>query len=234
MTIAISPVDFNLIYVSTSPIFNGPGGVFRSTNDGASWLEGSGLPDRVFMDIVAHPSDENIAYAVCGGFGTDHLWRSDDKGLTWQAWGVGLPDVPTHTMVFHPSIEDIQFIGNDLGVYWSYDGGLNWEIYSNGLPDAVMVMHLSISEANNKLRVATHGYGVWESPILNNPLVSIEETIRPEVAVRIFPNPVMETLNIQIDYDEVNNGQLFLYDNWGRQIRTVKDILVSGGSQIER
>ncbi|MEM6723398.1 MAG: T9SS type A sorting domain-containing protein [Bacteroidota bacterium] len=235
LTIEISEANTNLIYVSTSPITNGAGGVFKTTNDGASWIEGTGLPNRVFMDIVAHPSDENIAFAVCSGFGTDHLWRTSDKGVSWQAWGFGLPDVPTNTLVFHPTNPDILYVGNDLGVYWSINGGLNWELFSNGLPDAVMVMHLSISLDNMKLRVATHGIGVWESPLVDDSTVSIEPTdLSPGINVNVFPNPVQSTLNLEIDGPNIISGQLMIFDNLGRQILPIQEIGQSNGTSMLR
>ncbi|MEO1437485.1 MAG: T9SS type A sorting domain-containing protein, partial [Bacteroidota bacterium] len=231
LTIAISEANTNLIYVSTSPIVAGQGGIFKSTNGGASWVEGTGLPNRVFMDIITHPTDEDIAYAVCSGFGTDHLWRTTDKGVSWQSWGLGLPDVPTNTLVFHPTNPNIIYLGNDLGVYWSIDDGLTWEQFSDGLPDAVMVMHLSISLDNMKLRVATHGIGVWESPLFDDSIVSIEAADAPTFEVAVFPNPVQRVLNLEITSPESLSGQVLIYDNMGRQAFPAQEVGQASGTQ---
>ena len=61
-------------------------GVYRSTDGGASWQKGTGVPDGVNgFSIAVDPNDPNVAYAATGG----GLFRSSDDGVTWT--NVDLP-----------------------------------------------------------------------------------------------------------------------------------------------
>ena len=60
-------------------------GVYRSANAGASWTLVT--PVLTFTDIVQHPTNPEVVYAMRMGVATSAtppgLWRSSDKGLTW-------------------------------------------------------------------------------------------------------------------------------------------------------
>ena len=61
-------------------------GVMRSTNSGQSWSVVT--PALTFSDIVQHPTDPNTVYAarvgVAGSAFPAGLWRSRDRGATWD------------------------------------------------------------------------------------------------------------------------------------------------------
>src|SRR5207253_5104340 len=57
------------------------------------------------------------------------------------------------------------FAGTDIGVYSSTDGGANWAPFGTGLPRSA-VFDLQIQPSFRLLRAATHGRGVWETPLL--------------------------------------------------------------------
>ncbi|MBL8385220.1 MAG: exo-alpha-sialidase, partial [Burkholderiales bacterium] len=69
------------------------GGVFRSTDGGATWsnlseLGTAGLPDGPVTDLVAEPGNPARLYAGVAGVG---VYRSDNGGLTWSATAGALP-----------------------------------------------------------------------------------------------------------------------------------------------
>ncbi len=162
--------------------------VRRSTDGGTTWQVVSGLPDRIAMDFALSPSDPNLAFVVFSGFGTPHVYKTEDGGLTWTPSDTGLPDVPTNSIIFDPFDENILYVGNDLGVYASLDGGASWEPYMDGLPSGVLAMDVTASIPAQKLRIATHGHGVYEGNLLSQP-VSISETSGKENGFIIYPNP---------------------------------------------
>jgi len=72
------------------------GGVFRSTDGGATWenlseLALSGLSDGPASDLVADPGNVNTLYAASPGVG---LFRSTDGGASWTTATGNLPHVP--------------------------------------------------------------------------------------------------------------------------------------------
>ncbi len=223
--IAVSPNNPDLLYVCTAPntfISNSPppGKLFKSSNAGAAWEEMEGLPDHTISDIEFDPENEEVVYITYSGFGVNHLYKTENGGADWIAIGDELPDVPTNTVVVDPLYTDHIYVGNDLGVYWSNNGGLNWSLYSNGLPDATMVMHLSISPTNNKLRVATHGAGVWQTDLAIP--VAVEEVGALKVdGIKVFPNPVADRLTISYALEEQVSVGVEIYNAKGQLVQAV-------------
>ena len=125
--------------------------------------------------------------------------------------------------------------GNDLGVYFSQDGGENWELFSEGLPSAVLVMHLSISHSNRKLRVATYGNGVYETDMVPPPVdVGINNNIEKKslaILGQNYPNPFKNQTIIPVQLPEnYTMKSLKVYDNSGRMIEIISDKNRAAGS----
>jgi hypothetical protein len=73
--------------------WNSGGGVYRSTDGGASFIKisgasGSGLPDSYVSSLIYDPL-HGVAYAGLPGYG---VYRSLDNGLTWGATNLGIVD----------------------------------------------------------------------------------------------------------------------------------------------
>jgi hypothetical protein len=101
------------------------------------------------------------------GFGSGHIFYSANGGVNWIDISGNLPDVPHNTVLFDPANPQTIVVGNDLGVYYTtgfVDGSVApvWTPYNDGLIDATMVMDLAVA-SNNKLRLGTHGKGLWET-----------------------------------------------------------------------
>lgn len=57
------------------------GGVFRSTDGGATWAAAEGVPTTPVFDLVEDPTSVDRLYATVGGRG---VYRTDDGGASWQ------------------------------------------------------------------------------------------------------------------------------------------------------
>ncbi|MEM9820962.1 MAG: T9SS type A sorting domain-containing protein [Bacteroidota bacterium] len=231
LNIAVSPIDDDKVYISTADFqLSAPPTILKTTDAGQSWTPILGLPDRNAADIAIHPLDDEMVYIVFSGFNTEHVFKSEDGGSTWIAIDNGLPNVPTNSIVIDPLYPDHLYVGNDLGVYYSIDGGNTWASFSNGLPSAILAMHLSISPSNRKLRVASHGSGVYEGELLEPSSVSTET---PQLAdllqVKLFPNPVEDQLTVQFDLAERKAVRLQLFSSNGQRIRTLDQGMRSEG-----
>ncbi|MEM7085984.1 MAG: T9SS type A sorting domain-containing protein [Bacteroidota bacterium] len=232
--IAISPTDPDLIYIATAPDpFFGTGTpkIFKSVDGGQSFTTVSGsLPNRVCKDIEFDPTDNAVVYATFSGFGTNHVYKTVNSGNNWAAIDNGLPDLPTNTIAIDPLNPDDVYVGNDLGVYYSEDGGASWEVFSDQLPEATMIYDLNISPSNRKLRIATHGHGIWERSFVNDPL-AISDFNLSSSDFKIYPNPASQMLTIDLTLtSDVDQSVIEVYNLLGERIERLHHGPLSAGN----
>ncbi|MBK7967963.1 MAG: T9SS type A sorting domain-containing protein [Bacteroidetes bacterium] len=197
LVIEISDNNPAVAFAATAPVVFPQVALWKTTDGGVSWLNVIGtIPNRYIMDVEVVPGSTNNIFVAIGGFGTPHLYKSTNGGLSWSVWGTGLPDVPTNTICIDPLNTSVMYLGNDLGVYVSIDGGLNWQPFNDGLVDATLIMDITVSPSNRKLRLATHGKGVYERDMLPVSITGIENVASSEVSV--YPNPVTTELHVSI------------------------------------
>ena len=162
------------------------GGVFKTTT-GAAVLDDADptntIPNNIVDRIVVDPNNADVAYVTLNGFGLAagaHIWKTTNLSgspPTWTLAGNGIPDVPVNAIVINPGNSLHVYAGTDIGVYNSTDGGATWNPYSTGLPRvAVFDIALQNVAGNRRLRIATHGRGIWERVPVTVPveLMNIE------------------------------------------------------------
>ncbi|WP_043649663.1 WD40/YVTN/BNR-like repeat-containing protein [Nocardia thailandica] len=134
------------------------GGVFRSTDAGASWqsIDADLPPSNFGFPIVAHPRRPGVVYtfpldAEMDRFrfppdGVCAVYRSDDGGVSWTAKTEGLPRVPFWAAVMRDAMcaDDADPTGIYFGtrngeVYCSADEGERWRLVASELPDVLCV-----------------------------------------------------------------------------------------------
>lgn len=175
--IAISPQNDNVRMVGENN-----GNLFGTTT-GASPLvnldPSNVIPNSFIGRIAISPTDANTAYVALAAFGVTNLWKTTtlssfaDTGKlpeganlvpTWVPANNGLPQVPVNGLVIDPLDSNRLYAGTDIGVYVSHDSGANWIPFGTGLP-RVAVFDLAITgepSATRKVRIATHGRGMWQ------------------------------------------------------------------------
>ena len=139
------------------------GRVWLSTDGALNWTDiTSGLPARAVNDVASDPADPDRAFAVVGGFNTGHVWEWTATG-GWTDKSTGLPNVP-HNTVLMISSNDIM-VGNDVGVYRSFDGGVSWTPHMDGLPLGAVVTDLKYNITQNIMTAGTYGNGAWQTTL---------------------------------------------------------------------
>ena len=146
------------------------GWIFR--NDAATLATGVAdwvgvQPRSGFVSSVAFdPSDSDTVYATYATFGGEHVWKSEDAGVSWVALGGSgagrLPDLPVHAVAVDQERPQQLFLGTDLGVFVSGDGGMSWGVVP-GFPAVVTewIHYLETPNGSRYVFAFTHGRGAW-------------------------------------------------------------------------
>ncbi len=224
LSMAISYHSPDTAYVGMAPIYT-DASIHRTRDGGATWDDVTGpLPDRYPSDLAVWAGDANRVFATFSGFGTPHLFRSTDGGDNWEDIGADLPDLPTSAVEIDPVYPEIVYVGNDLGVYLSIDGGDSWEPFFSGMPTA-MVSDLKVSLPNGKLRVSTHGNGIYERDLYDPTGQDVASDEAPErtgsLALRVSPNPLRAGSQVHFSLPRKTSVRLSLCDVTGREIQEI-------------
>jgi len=169
------------------------GGVWRTEDGGHQW---NNISDEFFGgsigDIAIAPSDHNVIY-VGGGEKTlrgnvshgDGMWKSTDKGNTWQHIGLSdsrhIPQIQVHPknpdLLYVAALGHLYGANKQRGIFRSKDGGSSWQkiLYVN---DEVGAVDVKMDPSNPRVLYAStwrvkrtpyslssggEGSGLWKS-----------------------------------------------------------------------
>ncbi len=107
------------------------GGVFMSTNRGASWEKMSntvsgGTGPHYYQELYASPHKDGRLYLM-----NNVVQISEDHGKTFTAMNEERKHVDSHAMAFKASDPNYVLFGTDGGLYESFDHTKNWKYVSN-------------------------------------------------------------------------------------------------------
>ena len=209
--ISESPLQFGLLYTGSDD-----GLIHRSADGGANWeVISTSLPENFWVtNVSAGKHDKDVVYASLNAYRNDdftsYVYRSADRGTTWQPIGQDLPDESVNVVLEDPSNPNLLFVGTDHGLYVSMDMGKTFAAMTNGLP-AVAVHSLAIQPKAKDLIVGTHGrslyrtnIGLLQTAAVDRPGLTLEvparlryssryggkdfnfETVRPTADFRVY------------------------------------------------
>lgn len=221
LCLAIAPSDCGTAYIGTAP-FNAKPKIFATYGDLDTWVDVSeSLPDRFPNDLAVDPIDPMIVYATFSGFGTGHVFRSEDGGENWVDISYNLPDLPTNAIIMDPRYPDRLYVGNDFGVYsMDYSSDTEWSKWVEGMPLAAICMDLKVDPINNQLWVATHGNGAYSRDLIEVPSSTIESNSLSNFEV--YPNPVSNYIRIKSSKELIETIRII--DDSGRKLKNENSI----------
>lgn len=126
--LAIASDDPDIVY---AVIENREGGVFRSADGGESWSRQNRINERAnyYGRIVLDPTNSDRVWLPL-----TTLHRSIDGGRTFTEDSLSLRVHPdNHALWIDPHHPEHMMLGNDGGVFFTYDGARHWD-YDNNLP----------------------------------------------------------------------------------------------------
>ncbi len=165
-TVAIDPIDKNIIYAGT---YNG---VFRSKDSGLSWKR-IGLDNKGVISIAIDDKNHDILYA---GTDLDGIFKSNDRGQTWHDvtpweiismgdWGYR-KTLSVYSFAINPTDTNKIFAGTSEGVLRSIDGGISWQLLGPSVVSLNRLQALTVKldpVNSNKIYVGTKFFGIFKS-----------------------------------------------------------------------
>jgi photosystem II stability/assembly factor-like uncharacterized protein len=233
-TISVSPVNPEIVYVGTDD-----GNVWVSATNGADWeyLSGS-LPDRWVTRVAADPIDENTAYVTFSGYRWDeylpHIFRTTDKGQTWEDVSGNLPESPINDVIIDPEDNNRLYIATDVGVFMTQNLGQNWEIQGSNLPN-VPINDLTLHNDSRKLIAATFGRSMYTYDLYQDTIsTSVDELslMQDLISIQIYPNPFVDRITISLVSKYKEPGAIEICDNLGRKMATIFEGYFNSGENV--
>ncbi|MBT8270616.1 MAG: glycosyl hydrolase, partial [Bacteroidia bacterium] len=128
--LAISPFNNDIIYAAIE-LDRTEGGLYMSTNRGASWNKQSdmvsgGTGPHYYQELYASPHQEGRLYLM-----NNYVLISDDHGKTYQRMNERNKHVDSHAMAFKSSDPNYVLFGTDGGLYESFDLTKSWKYFRN-------------------------------------------------------------------------------------------------------
>ncbi len=219
-TIAVSPVDNNIIYTGADD-----GSVNVTTNGGDDWTNiSTDLPTRWISKVEAHPTDPMIAYLTISGYRYNdplpHVFKTNDQGATWESISSNLPDVPVNDIIVDADNEGWIYLATDIGVFVTFTEGENWTLLGEGMPNTPIV-DICLHRPTNMLLAATYGRSMYKANLKSLTSVKNINTSLATLKMNVFPNPITPLSKIYLELDESELVELQIIDQQGKLLATI-------------
>lgn len=124
------------------------GGLFRTTDQGATWTHLDNLPVFRMFDVKYASADGNIVIATSAvnsrSANDSGIWRSTDRGHTWSKPATSNPPcadrVNTYGIAVVPALNEA-YVGTECGLAISHDQGATWTHVSNWNPGGTPLVY---------------------------------------------------------------------------------------------
>ncbi|MDE2235605.1 MAG: hypothetical protein KGK44_08675, partial [Gammaproteobacteria bacterium] len=160
--IAADPSNPDTVYAALE-LSNG--GLFKSTDGGASWNRLTSAPNDYVFTLAVDPANPQILFmSVQSQSNIDQFEESTDGGASWAPIGANLPGgALIENIVFDPNpLTTLYISAYNAGVYKSIDGGNTWTTHGPTSTDGYPA--LAMDPVNpNTLYAGTLDHGVYQT-----------------------------------------------------------------------
>lgn len=159
--LAFSPLEPDLAFAATSD-----GRLYWSEDQGVTWERSAttGPDENWYYGQALVPSgvDPDVVYVGGSGYGVPAVYRSVDRGRTFEPWSDGLPDTLVYGMAEARDGSGVLVAGTEQAVYRRDPGDDAWREITD--PSAPITIYWSVEALAHEptFRFATYGRGLWD------------------------------------------------------------------------
>lgn len=188
--------------------------LYISKNSGLSWTTKKVPFTGIITDIAIAYDDPEKLWLTASGSNGDRVYKSLNAGQTLQNMTYNISGTGVRSLAHMPGSHDALYAGTENAVFYIDNTLTQWVPFFSGLPNAI-VNQLEINFQAQKIRAATYGRGIWESPLY--PVSGVDEVAQSK-PFAVYPNPSPGI--ITLDLSALSCEQVHLFDINGRHIQT--------------
>lgn len=170
----------DVIYACQQITGTSEGKLWKSTDGGMSWSETNlpSAPNTRRMLVQVSPEDENEIWVAFAHNQSQRIFHSTNGGDSWT-------DLSS-SMLNGQEVRSIAVAGGtDGGIYYATNQTIyyrnnsmsDWEDFGDGLPISINTNIIRPFYRDGKIRMASYGKGIWESPLYEpqaHPIAQIQ------------------------------------------------------------
>lgn len=184
----ISSSNPDVMYVHQRPSSGSLGYLWKTTNGGFLWdpvTLPAGNSRRALLAI--NPENENELWmAYPSGANGNKVFHTTNGGSSWtNITTPALNGETIHSLVYVAGTDGGLYAGTDKAVYYQ-NNTTTWAIDNAGLPTFSSTNILRPFYRDGKLRMASYGKGIWETPLHDQPGQPICRIMVDKLAQTVF------------------------------------------------
>lgn len=219
------PTDSNTYWVGASG-----GGIWKTTNAGATWTSlSANLPRLDVSDIDVNKLNTNIIYLCTGdrdggsaSFNNNNsigVLKSTDGGASWSTTGLTWTTSQgrtTNWLIINPKDTGRLILATNVGIYKSYNSGANWTNVQSGNfsqvlyhPTDTNIVYAARNDGDREIYRSTNGGTTWSVVTNFNDARRIALAVTPANTSLVRAMVCNNTNGLMGIYESTNSGATF-------------------------